>query len=68
MTFLSVRKPKQADVPPTALPLEGRRILDALGMDRFVLPDPSWYQETEKLLEFLHNNGIRIHGLEPAQH
>jgi len=47
---------------------EGRPILDALGMDRFVAADPTWYQETEELLEFLQNKGISIHGLEPAQH
>lgn len=47
---------------------EGQRILDALGIDRFVVPAPSWYQETEKLITFLQDNGISIHGLEPAQH
>ncbi|ROQ91040.1 phosphonate transport system substrate-binding protein [Desulfosoma caldarium] len=47
---------------------KGRSLLNALGIDRFVVPDPSWYEETEKLLEFLHSNGIRTDGLEPAQH
>lgn len=47
---------------------KGRNILQALRMDRFVLPDATWYQSTERLLRFLQDSGIRIDGLEPTQH
>ncbi len=47
---------------------EGRSILEALRIDRFVVPDVTWYQSTEMLVRFLQDNGIRIDGQEPAQH